>query len=306
MGIYGCWSISGDVKGLWLRAGVKTWTLLSQRPSQEYARLISITANSAPRSSVSLFFALCPSVSLCLLLPRSCAYVWAQIHQGLPIPALDIFLRFRSPVKQSQQRSTTRFSSCFHDNLKYLESFSFSLLFDISLNIFFLLLFILQGSEHAATATLPAAFSDLLPHFLVEPEDEYIVKNKPVTLTCRSTPATQIYFKCNGEWVHQDDHLIERTVDPATGTPDAKSVNHINFHWIMPLFGLLLCSVSTQIWASFLFFFFLFFAFCLLQMYDMCNFIESLCKVFVCWNLDLQFASDYCAPSGSWLILQPI
>uniref|UniRef100_G3Q2Z7 Netrin receptor UNC5 n=1 Tax=Gasterosteus aculeatus aculeatus TaxID=481459 RepID=G3Q2Z7_GASAC len=68
-----------------------------------------------------------------------------------------------------------------------------------------------------ATATLPAAFSDLLPHFLVEPEDEFIVKNKPVTLTCRSSPATQIYFKCNGEWVHQDDHLIERTVDPATG-----------------------------------------------------------------------------------------
>lgn len=76
-----------------------------------------------------------------------------------------------------------------------------------------------KGSEHAAaTASLPAAFSDLLPHFLVEPEDEFIVKNKPVMLMCRSTPATQIYFKCNGEWVHQDDHLIERTVDPATGT----------------------------------------------------------------------------------------
>lgn len=84
--------------------------------------------------------------------------------------------------------------------------------------LFFYVFVVLQGSEHAATAALPAAFSDLLPHFLLEPEDEYIVKNKPVTLTCRSTPATQIYFKCNGEWVHQDDHLIERTVDPATGT----------------------------------------------------------------------------------------
>ena len=87
--------------------------------------------------------------------------------------------------------------------------------FNVVLNS--LALSLTPGSEHAATSTLPAAFTDLLPHFLVEPEDEYIVKNKPVTLTCRSTPATQIYFKCNGEWVHQDDHLIERTIDPATG-----------------------------------------------------------------------------------------
>lgn len=95
-----------------------------------------------------------------------------------------------------------------------------------------------DGSEHADTAALPAAFSDLLPHFLVEPEDEYIVKNKPVTLTCRSTPATQIYFKCNGEWVHQDDHLIERTIDPATALPVMQVTIEITRQQVEKIFGL--------------------------------------------------------------------
>ncbi|XP_061691212.1 netrin receptor UNC5A isoform X3 [Syngnathoides biaculeatus] len=94
------------------------------------------------------------------------------------------------------------------------------------------------GSEHAATATQPAAFSDQLPHFLVEPEDEFIVKNKPVMLTCRSTPATQIYFKCNGEWVHQDDHLIVRTVDPATALPVMEVTIEITRQQVEKIFGL--------------------------------------------------------------------
>uniref|UniRef100_A0A6Q2ZKQ0 Netrin receptor UNC5 n=1 Tax=Esox lucius TaxID=8010 RepID=A0A6Q2ZKQ0_ESOLU len=87
-------------------------------------------------------------------------------------------------------------------------------------------------------STLPASFNDLLPHFLIEPDDEYIVKNKPVTLTCRSTPATQIYFKCNGEWVHQDDHLIERTVDPATALPIMQVKIDISRQQVEKIFGL--------------------------------------------------------------------
>ncbi|XP_053507173.1 netrin receptor UNC5A isoform X2 [Ictalurus furcatus] len=100
--------------------------------------------------------------------------------------------------------------------------------------------FTCTGAEHTATVThpLPATFSDLLPHFLVEPDDVYIVKNKPVTLTCRSTPATQIYFKCNGEWVHQDDHLIERTVDPATGFPVMQVKIDISRQQVEKIFGL--------------------------------------------------------------------
>ncbi|XP_072293938.1 netrin receptor UNC5A isoform X4 [Eucyclogobius newberryi] len=95
-----------------------------------------------------------------------------------------------------------------------------------------------RGSEHAATSTLPASFTDLFPHFLVEPEDEFIVKNKPVTLTCRSTPATQIYFKCNGEWVHQDDHLIERSVDPNTVLPVMQVTIEITRQQVEKVFGL--------------------------------------------------------------------
>ncbi|XP_072521327.1 netrin receptor UNC5D isoform X3 [Salminus brasiliensis] len=73
-----------------------------------------------------------------------------------------------------------------------------------------------RGTAGDAAPDAPSV-GGTLPHFLQEPEDAYIIKSNPIRLRCRAAPALQIFFKCNGDWVHQNQHTSQEYMDQDTG-----------------------------------------------------------------------------------------
>jgi len=53
----------------------------------------------------------------------------------------------------------------------------------------------------------------LLPNFVVEPDDQFVVRGSPAKLQCYVASASKALFKCNGKWVSAGESEIFYSTD---------------------------------------------------------------------------------------------
>ncbi|OWR47055.1 unc-5 [Danaus plexippus plexippus] len=88
---------------------------------------------------------------------------------------------------------------------------------------------------------------DNLPVFLLEPENTYVVKNKPATLKCRAANALEVYFKCNGI---KTEALNFEFVDPQTGVRIIEGEYKVTREQVEEYFGTEKYQCSCFAWTS--------------------------------------------------------
>ena len=68
-------------------------------------------------------------------------------------------------------------------------------------------------SEHTATSTAALVMFES-PRFIEEPARiYYVLRTRPVTVSCRATSAMQVNFKCIGQWVPPSQHVTTEGVE---------------------------------------------------------------------------------------------
>lgn len=77
--------------------------------------------------------------------------------------------------------------------------------------------------------------SDALPIFLVEPQDAYVVKNRPAKLQCRAAHSLRLYFKCNG--AKNVESVQSEFVNPQTGVRIMEADANVTRDMVEEFFG---------------------------------------------------------------------
>ena len=76
------------------------------------------------------------------------------------------------------------------------------------------------------------------PLLVSGPKDSLVVRNRPATLTCRALYASRVRFRCNGEWLRPEDHVLKEGLDPESGLPYVEASVPIHRKQVEGYFGL--------------------------------------------------------------------